>query len=456
MDADPLLCARIPSDDDEADEVSEFPPVIIGLQIPTGTPVRIAVDQRARVAHVGEVVHGKVVETVYAFDQPVIPAGSEALGRVTEVASVSAVKRTLAYANGNFSPAHKYQVVFDVITLPDGKLIPIHASASMGMARPVHLEVHAAASPETGERKNAIAQSAREVSQEAKDKLHEAVSEVTSPGRMHRLKKFMLSELPYRHQYVEPGTRFNAALEDPLDFGRIMRRREELMAIGSAPAPGSTLHARLVFEVSSATATRGNPVAAVLTEPLYSEDHRLVLPVNSLLIGQVLKATPAHKLHRNGELRLIFERIETPDGQMQSMQGNLEGLEMDRSAHVKLDEEGGAHGADSNTRYLSTGLAVALAAVAAHPEAERGAAEPANDPGVRAGAGDSGLGLLGGAVSLMAKSTPVSAVFGAYGASMSLYSNFLSRGHDVVLLKDTPVEIGFGSPHSVVIPSQKK
>jgi hypothetical protein len=286
--------------------------------------------------------------------------------------------------------------------------------------------------------------------------VHEAVSEVSSPGRMHRLKKFVLSELPYRYQYVEPGTRFNASLEDPLDFGRIMRRREELAAIGNAPAPGSTLHARLVFEVSSATATRGNPVAAVLTEPLYSQDHRLVLPVNSVLIGQVLKATPAHKLHRNGELRLIFERIETPDGQMQAMQGSLEGMEVDSAAHMKLDEEGGAHGADSNSRYLSTGLAVVLAAAAAHPDAEHGTTDTAGDPGLRAGAGNSGLGLVGTAVSLVAKSTPVSAVFGAYGASMSLYSNFLSRGHDVILPKDTPVEIGFGPPHSGVIPTDKK
>jgi hypothetical protein len=37
--------------------------------------------------------------------------------------------------------------------------------------------------------------------------------------------------------------------------------------------------------------------------------------------------------------------------------------------------------------------------------------------------------------------------FGAYGASASIYSNFISRGQDVVLPKDTPLEVGFGKPH---------
>jgi hypothetical protein len=50
-------------------------------------------------------------------------------------------------------------------------------------------------------------------------------------------------------------------------------------------------------------------------------------------------------------------------------------------------------------------------------------------------------------IGLAAKSTPVSIAFSAYGASASIYSNFLSRGREVVLPKDTPLEIGFGNPH---------
>src|ERR1700687_6373463 len=82
----------------------------ISLNLPNGTPLRIALDQRTRVDHPGEMVHGQVVETVYAFDQPVIPAGSMVSGQVISINPVSGVKRTLAFANGDFSPFHKYDV----------------------------------------------------------------------------------------------------------------------------------------------------------------------------------------------------------------------------------------------------------------------------------------------------------------------------------------------------------
>ena len=228
--------------------------------------------------------------------------------------------------------------------------------------------------------------------------------------------------------------------------------------------PDSTLKARLVAEVSSATATRGTPVTAVLTEPLYSPAHQLILPANSRLIGEVVKTKSARKLHHNGELRVIFERIETSDESLQAlaqvqrdaqaqaersqaMVGNLEGMEVDRRANMQLDEEGGARTTDRKTRYLSSGLAVMLAAAASHTEMEHGATETAG-PGVRTAAGGSGFRLTGALLSLVAKSTPVSVAIGAYGASMSIYANFLSRGRDVVLPKDTPLEIGFGPPHT--------
>lgn len=137
-----------------------------------------------------------------------------------------------------------------------------------------------------------------------------------------------------------------------------------------------------------------------------------------------------------------------PHLRSQAMVGNLEGVEVDRKDHIQLDEEGGARTTDSKTRYLSTGLAVLLAAAAAHPDAEHGTVDAGGDPGVRTAAGGSGFRLTGALLSFAVKSTPVSIAFGAYGASASIYTNFLSRGKDVVLPKDTPMEIGFGAPHT--------
>jgi hypothetical protein len=88
-----------------------------------------------------------------------------------------------------------------------------------------------------------------------------------------------------------------------------------------------------------------------------------------------------------------------------------------------------------------------MAAVAAHPDVDHGAVDQAGDPAVRAGAGASGFGLAGSLIGLAAKSNVVSILFSAYGASASIYANFLSRGRDVVLPKNTPLEIGLGTSH---------
>jgi len=466
---DALVSLCVPSsssEEDAAPPASEFV-ASISLNLPNGTPLRIALDQRARVDHPGELVHGKVVETVYAFDQPVIPSGSIVSGRIISISPVSGVKRTLAYANGNFSPFHKYELTFEALTLPDGRQFPIKTSVSSGTSEVVHL----VSDPDKAKQKSGAGRAADNAKQQAKGKLQEAKEQVnetwqkmTGPGRMHRFKQFLLSQSPYRRQYLEPGTRFVADLDTPLDFGETTRTGGQLAAVGGAPVPDSTLKARLVAEVSSATAVRGTAVTAILTEPLYSPAHQLILPANSRLVGRVVQAKPAHKLHHNGELRVIFERIETSEqavqalSQMQTqaenlqassqaMAGNLEGLEVARSAHMKLDEEGGARTTDSKTRYLSTGLAVLLAAAASHPDGEHGTTDAAGDPGVRTAAGGSGFRLTGALLSLAVKSAPVSMAFGAYGASASIYSNFISRGQDVVLPKDTPLEIGFGKPH---------
>ena len=433
---------------------SSEPLVRIPLALSEGTALRISIDQRTRLSRVGEPVEGHIVETVYAFDEPVIPAGSVVSGRVSRIERVSLARRISSYANGNFSPFRRYTVTFDRVTLPDGRELAIHTTVAPGSAEVVHL-VSKTKDAKEGEHKSLAGRAADSAKHEVKDRLHEANSaahqaadEIRTPGRMERLKQFLAAQVPYRRQFVTVGTRFSASLNQPLYFGAALRTQQQMAAIGNRPPADVLLHARLMLEVSSATATRGNPVIAELTEPIYSDDHRLVLPAQSRLIGQVVEAKHARHLHRNGELRVIFEHLEVPGGDLQRVQGSLEGIEVDRSAHLKLDEEGGAHATDSKTRYLSTGVALLMAAVAAHPDAERGTVDQAGDPAVRAGAGASGFGLAGTLIGLASKSNAVSIIFSAYGASASIYSNFLSRGRDVVLPKNVPMEIGLGAPHA--------
>jgi hypothetical protein len=194
---DTLVSLCVPpcsSEEDAAPPASEFV-ARISLNLPNGTPLRIALDQRARVDHPGEVVHGKVVETVYAFDQPVIPAGSIVSGQIISIGPVSGVKRTLAYANGNFSPFHKYEVTFEMLTLPNGRQFPIKTTVSSGTAEVVHL----ASNPDKAKQKSAASRTADNAKQEAKGKIQEAKDQVnetwqkmTAPGRMDRFKQFLL------------------------------------------------------------------------------------------------------------------------------------------------------------------------------------------------------------------------------------------------------------------------
>jgi hypothetical protein len=451
-----LVCPPAVMAFEDTEDVSMAPPVRIDLKLPEGTPLRIAVDERTRISHVGEPVYGHVVESVYVFDEPVIPEGSIVSGIVTEIDHVSPVRRVRSYASGDFSPFRTYKVTFNRLTLPTGEMMAIETTVAPGAAEVVHVVAKKPKDDEQKEHKTVAGRAADAAKQEVKDGVagasasaHQAADQICAPGLMHRTKEFFVAQSPYRRQYITVGTRFSAVLNEELDFGAGSRTREQLANLGSMPPADSVLHARLVLEVSSATATRGSPVIAQLTEPLYGAGQKLILPADSRLIGRVLEAKPARYLHRNGELRLIFELIELPGGALLPVQGTLEGIEVDHRAHLKLDEEGGAHATDSKTRYLSTGAAIALAIVAAHPDAPRtgSSVDTEDDPALRAGAGASGFGLAGTLIGLAAKSNIVSIVFSAYGASASIYANFFSRGRNVVLPKNAPLEVGLGTSH---------
>jgi len=417
-------------------------PVIIHLQVPSGTPLRIALDQRTRIRRTNQAVHGKLVDAIYCFDQSVIPAGSIITGRVTSISPVSRARSLLSYLNGNFSPYHAFSLTFDSVTPPAGKPIHLNTAVSPGIAEVIHMD----ASQAKSKQKNAASRIAQSTKQNAEARAHSTVAQIKSPGRLQRIKKLLLAQLPYRRQYLESGTRFTGSLLDPLDFGQIHRTREQLTAIGSSPAPDSLLHAHLVSEVSSATASRGDAVVAVLTEPLFSSEHLLVLPVGSRLTGEVVRAHHARKFHRNGDLRLIFKTLEPPEGVRLAMQGTLRGAEVDRAAGLQLDDEGGARATDSKKRYLSTALVLGLAGWGVHPEYEHGTVTIADSAGKQAGAGFSGSKFTGAVISMATRTAPVSIAFAAYGVSASVYSNFLSRGRDVVLPKDSQLEISLGNP----------
>ena len=137
--------------------------------------------------------------------------------------------------------------------------------------------VHLVSNPEKEKQKGAAGQAADNAKQEAKgkiqeakDQVHDSWQKITAPGKMHRLKQFLLAQSPYRRQYLEPGTRFVADLDAPLDFGEATRTGEQLAEYGKRSGAGQHAQSAPGGGSQFGDCFAGHGVAAILTEPLYS------------------------------------------------------------------------------------------------------------------------------------------------------------------------------------------
>src|ERR1035441_627713 len=79
-----------------SDPPQPAPPQTVALTVAKGSPLQVALDREVRVKKVGQTVHARVVEPIYAFDRIVVPVGSEIIGEVTKIEAVSGGKRTEA------------------------------------------------------------------------------------------------------------------------------------------------------------------------------------------------------------------------------------------------------------------------------------------------------------------------------------------------------------------------
>jgi hypothetical protein len=125
------------------------------------------------------------------------------------------------------------------------------------------------------------------------------------------------------------------------------------------------------------------------------------------------------------------------------VEATLEGVDAAKGQNLKLDSEGGAQVTTPKTRYLTTGIAVMLAASSVAPDEDRDGGGGSMGGGAARGA--SGFKLVGTIVAAFAHSRVVTSGFGFYGAGMSVYSHFLARGRDVVYPKDMSMVIDLGT-----------
>src|SRR2546430_1730426 len=307
----------------EPSKVAEpAPPQTVPLSVAKGAPLQVALDQEIRVKKVGQPVHARIVEPVYAFDHIVVPVGSEVVGEITKIESLSEGKRTLAVLNADFTPLRKVEVGFHELVLPDGRRFPLHASVAPGSGQVIDLVTAA----NEKEKKNAVTDMASKKIKEAKQQAHEqwdnAMKQLKTPGRIRRLERYGEAQLPVHRQYIPAGTVYFAELVDPLDFGSVVMTVSMASSLGADLPEGSVVHARLVTPSSSATSHKGQDIEAVLSQPLMDGDH-LILPQGSRLKGTVKQAQPARRMKKNGQLRIAFSELVPPDGIEQKIVSTL-------------------------------------------------------------------------------------------------------------------------------------
>lgn len=249
----------------------------VSLHVPSGAPLRLYLTRRVS-KRTGAAVEAKLMEPIFAFDREMIPAGTVVLGKVSRTQSVSKWRRVSAILNGDFTPLRLANVEFTALKLPDGRELSTHTVETMGL-NSIYIEPSAkkkkkAQKSPPQNQNGGILGTAK---QTAKDRIQSAINARTSgfgdivrgPNKKEKVVDLLWSKAPYHPQYWRRGTRFDAPLRDPLDFGSASVKPGDFGALGSQPAPDSVAHVRLLTALSSASAKQGDAVEAVLTAPLF-------------------------------------------------------------------------------------------------------------------------------------------------------------------------------------------
>jgi hypothetical protein len=462
----------------------------IPLTVPAGVPLRLYLTKRVP-KRLNAPVDAKLLTPLYAFDHEVIPAGTQVSGHVSRVQSVSRWERARAILGGDFTPLRVVQIEFTSLLLADGRSMELHTIESPGLNSLVPLKPPKPPSQNAQSNNNGGVLSAGK--QQARDAIDAQIARVKSipdvvraPGKKAWLYDYAMSRLPYHPQSVRSRTRFDAELQSPLTFGSEKVAQDSLALLGSQPSPGSIVHARLLTPLDSLNSTPGEKVEAVLEEPLFSADRKLILPEGTLVDGTVTAAKRARWFHRGGRLRFTFqnvglspqaaELISAPAGAPLSSASpeeklhRAEGLQFRTqatlnaaeggNAPLKVDKEGGVQATESKTRFIGTAVALMVSRRAADNDPVRSPSRAitgqSSNIGGRTLGGGMGFGLLGAIAAQSSRS--VGAAFGYYGLAWAVYSTVVKRGAEVQFGKNAVIDIGFNqrTPAGSTQPKPKK
>jgi hypothetical protein len=418
------------------------------IQIPATTPLSIQLLRHVPMKP-GESLEGRLLYPVYVENRMVIPAGAVLRGSVIQL-DPDRSRRIHARLRGDFTPFHNPVVRFDGFLLRGGSLLNMVSDSTNNGVPILRL------SPPPGQKKGSLI--SRQIAQE-KQRLKDTAAEFTAPGRGDRLVQFLYTQLPYHPERIEAGTAWTVELAQPLSLApvdlkpmdpkpmdpkpvglkpksdRLAHPRPEDKANTDPPAPSTgtewRLRAYLQQTISSGSNKPGDTFQARVSEPVFDAQHTLLVPQGSLLVGEVTKTKPARSFGRQGKLRFRFRELKLPGGFSQPVEGTLAGVDANKSDNLQIDSEGGIAPKPQNRVILP--LVLTLLATRAFD----------NDGSLAANGAvaSNGFGIVGRVVGIAASSRNVAAGIGLYGAALALYDLWLARGHNVVFVKNTRIEV---------------
>lgn len=413
--ANPAPLPVDPPQSSRDNSVSTLSPVV-----PLGTNLQVQTDRHFPMK-VNQPIEANLLFPVFVNGKLTVPAGTPLRGSVVALSPDRKARRH-ARLRGDFTPFHLAQVQFNQLLLATGP-VPISTSGAIIGSPVLHL-----AAPGASAHRSFLARYLRQ----AASQFHDRIAYFTAPGFGDRALQLLYHQLPYHPERIEAKTAWSFELQTPV---ALLSAATPLQP-ADPPAPNRnpetwSVHALLTAGVTSATARSGDPVKALVVEPVFDKDHDLVVPQDSVLEGKVTSARAARSLGRNGKLRFTFQRVLFPQGANETVEGALAGATADRAQTLQLDAEG-----TISPRNQSSAIAPLLLTVLAGRALDQ-------DGNLTAGTGlaSNGFGFVGRIVGIAAGSRNLAAGIGYYAAALSVYENFFRPGRNVVFPKDTRIEI---------------
>ena len=391
--------------------------------LPAGTPMQVEITRQYPMKS-GEAIEARLMHPIYADGRLIVPANTPLQGKVVAL-KPDKKARLNARLRGDFTPFDTAEVRFDELEMPGGSLAFQAATATNG-APIMHLST-----PDVAPKRSIIGSEWAAV----KARLHQQVAFFTDPGLGDRAKLMLYHQLPYHPQRIMAHTAWSFELKTALELPDPPAEAAATTAPAQTTRPGKpetwSVHALLSRDLTSATARPGDPVNALVVEPVYDRNKQLVVPQGATLMGRVTAAKAARSFGRNGKLRFTFQQVRFPEGYSRQVEGSLGGAATEKTQNLQLDAEG-TISPKNQSSVIAPLLLTMLAGRALDQDGNITA---------QTGVASNGFGLVGRIVGVAAGNRNLAAGIGFYAAGLSVYDNFLRSGRDVIFPKDTRIEI---------------